>query len=76
MLFVALNCSIVVLGHRQLSCFIEKQKIKKIKKGSKSGQFTLYKNQCHVILCDCVSVAVYTVLHRRLVQPLISLYFG
>lgn len=54
MLFVVLNCSIVVLGHRQLSCFIEKQKIKKKKKGSKSGQFTLYKNQCHVILCDCV----------------------
>lgn len=76
MLFVVLNCSIVVLGHRQLSCFIEKQKIKKKKKGSKSGQFTLYKNQCHVILCDCVSVAVYTVLLRRLVQPLISLYFG
>lgn len=75
MLFVVLNCSIVVLGHRQLSCFIEKQKIKK-KKGSKSGQFTLYENQCHVILCDCVSVAVYTVLLRRLVQPLISLYFG
>lgn len=74
MLFVVLNCSIVVLGHRQLSCFIEKQKI--FKKGSKSGQFTLYKNQCHVILCDCVSVAVYTVLLRRLVQPLFSLYFG
>lgn len=32
MLFVVLNCSIVVLGHRQLSCFIEKQKIKKKKK--------------------------------------------
>lgn len=31
MLFVVLNCSIVVLGHRQLSCFIEKQKIKKKK---------------------------------------------
>lgn len=74
MLFVVLNCSNVVLGHRQLSCFIEKQKI--LKKGSKSGQFTLYKNQCHVILCDCVSVAVYTVLLRRLVQPLFSLYFG
>lgn len=32
MLFVVLNCSIVVLGHRQLSCFIEKQKILKKKK--------------------------------------------
>lgn len=75
MLFVVLNCSIVVLGHRQLSCFIEKQKIKKKKVQNLVNSHSM-KIRCHVILCDCVSVAVYTVLLRRLVQPLISLYFG